>query len=187
MQQGITFLSIFEICYRALGRGDAVGAGRKLPAHSRVPSLTNAACSPSPCCYKKRGSAGGMVYVYCGGRGNLRAAKTPPLQSALRGDHWGDYRTDHHLCPTDFNGKAWRRITTWHAASLQTPPAPTMPMRTSTEAAWRQTTTRRVASLRPSRNGRIGFKPPYSKRGIVAKGLYGFHPLLVMGPAYKMV
>ena len=38
-------------------------------------------------------SVGGMVYVYCDGRGNLRVAKTPPLQSALRGDRWGDYRT----------------------------------------------------------------------------------------------
>ena len=37
-------------------------------------------------------SVDGMVYVYCDGRGNLRAAKTPPLQSALRGDRWGDYR-----------------------------------------------------------------------------------------------
>ena len=37
-------------------------------------------------------SVGGMVYVYCDGRGNLRVAKTPPLQSALRGDRWGDYR-----------------------------------------------------------------------------------------------
>ena len=38
-------------------------------------------------------SVDGMVYVYCDGRGNLRVAKTPPLQSALRGDRWGDYRT----------------------------------------------------------------------------------------------
>ena len=30
-------------------------------------------------------------------------------------------------------------------------------------------TTRHAASLRPSRNGRIGFKPPYSKREPVAK------------------
>ena len=37
-------------------------------------------------------SVGGMVYVYGDGRGNLRVAKTPPLQSALRGDRWGDYR-----------------------------------------------------------------------------------------------
>ena len=37
----------------------------------------------------------------CGGigRGNLRIAKTPPLQSALRGFHCGVCRTDHHLRP----------------------------------------------------------------------------------------
>ena len=34
-------------------------------------------------------------------------------------------------------------------------------------------TTRRAASLRPLRNGRIGFKPPYSKRGTAAKPPYG--------------
>ena len=33
---------------------------------------------------------------------------------------------------------------------------------------------RRAASLRSSRNGRIGFKPPYSKRGTAAKGPHGF-------------
>jgi len=32
------------------------------------------------------------------------------------------------------------------------------------------TTTRHAASLRPPRNGRIGFKPPYSKRETAAKG-----------------
>ena len=31
---------IGEICYRALGRGDAVEASRKLPAHPRVLALT---------------------------------------------------------------------------------------------------------------------------------------------------
>ena len=41
-----------------------------------------------------------MVYVYCDGRGNLRAAKTPPLQSGVCGDIVaGDCRTDHHLRP----------------------------------------------------------------------------------------
>ena len=33
----------------------------------------------------------------------------------------------------------------------------------------RAQTTRHAASLRPSGNGRIGFKPPYSKRGTAAK------------------
>ena len=37
----------------------------------------------------------------------------------------------------------------------------------------RFTTTRHAASLRPLRNGRIGFKPPYSKRETAAKGPYG--------------
>ena len=30
----------YDASYGDLGRGGAVGAGRKLPAHSRVPSLT---------------------------------------------------------------------------------------------------------------------------------------------------
>ena len=34
-------------------------------------------------------SVDGMVYVYCDGRGNLRAAKTPSLQAALRGGGCG--------------------------------------------------------------------------------------------------
>ena len=46
------------------------------------------------------GFRGGMVYVYCDGRGNLRVAKTPPLQSGVCGDIVaGDCRTDHHLRP----------------------------------------------------------------------------------------
>ena len=49
-------------------------------------------------------SVGGMVYVYGDGRGNLRVAKTPPLQSALRGDRWGDYHPRPHLRPADNNG-----------------------------------------------------------------------------------
>ena len=36
----ITSLSIVEICYCDLGRDGAVGAGRELPAHPRVPALT---------------------------------------------------------------------------------------------------------------------------------------------------
>ena len=38
--QIITFLPIFEIGHCALGSGGAVGAGRELPAHPRVPALT---------------------------------------------------------------------------------------------------------------------------------------------------
>ncbi|KQM09181.1 MAG: hypothetical protein AL399_03200 [Candidatus [Bacteroides] periocalifornicus] len=33
------------------------------------------------------------------------------------------------------------------------------------------------ASLRPPRNGRIGFKPPFSKRGTTTKGPDGFNLL----------
>jgi len=40
LQPQITFPSIVEICYRLLGRGGAVGAGRELPAHPRVSALT---------------------------------------------------------------------------------------------------------------------------------------------------
>ena len=41
-----------------------------------------------------------------GGRGNLRVAKTPPLQAALRGDRYGVCRTDHHLRPQASMGAA---------------------------------------------------------------------------------
>ena len=64
-------------------------------------------------------SVGGMVYVYCDGRGNLRVAKTPPLQSALRGDRWGDYRTTIIDAPwasmgngVEANNNAARRVAT---------------------------------------------------------------------------
>ena len=40
-----------------------------------------------------------------------------------------------------------------------------------------QITTRHAASLRPPRNGRIGFKPPYSKRGAAEKSPHGFNLL----------
>ena len=36
-------------------------------------------------------------------------------------------------------------------------------------------TTRHAASLRPPRHGRICLKPPYSKKGIAAKGPYRFN------------
>ena len=38
-----------------------------------------------------------------------------------------------------------------------------------------QIATRHAASLRPPRNGRIGFKPPYSKGEPAAKAPYGFN------------
>ena len=43
--------------------------------------------------------------------------------------------------------------------------------------AQRKITTQHAASLHPSRNGRIGFKPPYSKRESAEKGPYGFNLL----------
>ena len=46
LQKKITCRSIFEIGYCILGRGDAVGAGRELPAHPRVLALTTAANPP---------------------------------------------------------------------------------------------------------------------------------------------
>ena len=82
------------------------------------------------------------------GRGNLRFAKTPPLQSALRGDRWGDYHPRPPFTPRRQQRERRRWITMRHAASL-----------------------------RPSRNGRIGFKPPYSKRGTLPKGPCRFNLL----------
>ena len=47
----IAFLSIGEICYRILGRGGAVGAGRELPAHPVCrPSGIASVCSGVACC-----------------------------------------------------------------------------------------------------------------------------------------
>ena len=79
------------------------------------------------------------------------------------------------VCAYTYNGR-------WAGESSRCEdPAPTvgiagrrlrgMPHRPSFAPTWASTgtangrlTTRRAASLRPSRNGRIGFKPPYSKR-----------------------
>ena len=84
---------------------------------------------------------------------------------------------------------------TRHAASLQTPPLivgiagrvmrrmrhrPSFALTgASTGTANGGSTTRHAASLRPPRKGRIGFKPPYSKRGPAAKsGRYaGWHDM----------
>ena len=47
-------------------------------------------------------------------------------------------------------------------------------------------TTRHAASLRPPRNGRIGFKPPYSKRETAAKGpLTHAHPFPRAPPTHE--
>jgi len=53
-------------------------------------------------------SVGGMVYVYCGGRGNLRVAKTQPLQSAFAGTSLRGIAIDHHLRPCGHKWE-WRR------------------------------------------------------------------------------
>ena len=160
------------------------------------------------CCYKKRGSTGGMVYVYCGGRGNLCAAKTPPLQSALRGDRWGGLPYRPSFTPRRHLRELRRRITTWHAASLQTPPAPTMPMRTSTETAWRpeNDASRRVATVgmarrvlrcmrpRPSftlRQASMGRRGGGSRRGTLRRyalrrtGRIGFKPRYSKGELWR--
>ena len=58
---------------------------------------------------RREGRRAAMVCAHGGanGRGNLRVAKTPPLQSGVCGDIVAeDCHTDHHLRPTDINGKA---------------------------------------------------------------------------------
>ena len=49
------------------------------------------------------------------------------------------------------------------------------------QRAWREgeETTRRAASLRPPRNGRIGFKPPYSQKGPCPYGRLGIDTRVV--------
>ena len=64
-------------------------------------------------------SVGGMVYVYCGGRGNLRVAKTQPLQSAFAGTSLRGIAAPTTIyAHAGIYGKAERQITTRHAASL---------------------------------------------------------------------
>ena len=69
-------------------------------------------------------------------------------------------------------------VATWRAASQSKrcrvviknlPQAVIYATLASSGTALRWTTMRHAASLRPSENGRIGFKPPYSKRGTAAK------------------
>ena len=55
-----------------------------------MPALTNAECNAViKAIGPHRGEACGESGIRMGGRGNLRVAKTPPLQSALRGDRCG--------------------------------------------------------------------------------------------------
>ena len=64
-----------------------------------------------------------------------------------------------------------------HCVRIANHPVPVGGVRLSTGTAWRRITTRHAASLRPSKNGRIGFKPPYSKRETAAKAPHGFNLL----------
>ena len=50
-------------------------------------------------------------------------------------------------------------------------------MRPHNRGAMPSIATRRAAPLRPPRNGRIGFKPPYSKRETAVKAPYGVNLL----------
>ena len=101
-----------------------------------------------------------FVRIMGDGRGNLRAAKTPPLQSALRGGRCDACGTDHHL----------RQRRDAIARVSQTIRVSCRLVRLSMGTANGEITTRRAASLRPPRNGRIGFRSPYSKRETAAKG-----------------
>ncbi len=90
---------------------------------------------------------GGVVYVYCGGRGNLRENREDPAPTVrIAGRSLGGLPYRPSFTPRRHLRELRRRITTRHAASL-----------------------------RPSGNGRIRFKPPYSKRGNPPKAPYGLN------------
>ena len=79
-----------------------------------------------------------------------------------------------------------------HCVRIANHPVPVGGVRLSTGTAWRRITTRHAASLHPPRNGRIGFKPPYSKRESSQKPrtgsiLYGegFPPLAMKNVSIK--
>ena len=91
-----------------------------------------------------------------GGRGNLRVAKTPPLQSALAGRSLRGMPHRPSFAPMGGStGMANGRITTRRCKNRRIPIDGRLEVHITTQHA---------ASLRPPRNGRIGFKPPYSKR-----------------------
>ena len=167
-------------------------------------------CPPSPCRVVIKNRAPRVAwYTYVAMGGGIFALRRPrPYSRHCEEIVGGDYRTDHHLCPTDFNGKAWRRITMRRAASLQTPPAPTMPMRTSTETAWRpeNDAARRVATVgmarrvlrcmrpRPSftlRQASMGRRGGGSRRGTPHRyalrrtGRIGFKPRYSKGELWR--
>ena len=86
LQKRITCRSIFEIGHCALGRGGAVGAGRELPAHPRMPALTNAASFIGG-----RGLNVLIANADCRGAVHLRNAKIPPatIDDTIHPIAWG--------------------------------------------------------------------------------------------------
>ena len=68
--------------------------------------------------------------------GESSRCEDPAPTVGMGGDSVATYASDHHLRPHGHQRERRRRITTRHAASL-----------------------------RPPRNGGIGFKPPYSQKG----------------------
>ena len=68
--------------------------------------------------------------------GESSRCEDPAPTVGMGGDSVATYASDHHLRPHGHQRERRRRITT-----------------------------RRAASLRPPRTGRIGFKPPYSQKG----------------------
>ena len=95
----ITFLSIGEIGCCVLGRGGAVGAGRELPAHPRVPSL------PVPRRYNNRGSPWRHGMRMHGGGVNggiwivMRPAVASPQKPDCRGGVFATRRFPRPLAP----------------------------------------------------------------------------------------
>ena len=92
------------------------------------------------------GWAGYTCMEAMGGGIFAKTAKTPPLQAGVCGEGVTRYGPARHLRP-----RGHQR-----------------------ETARRRKPTRCAASLRPPWNGRIGFKPPYSKGGR-GKSLYGIN------------
>ena len=110
-----------------------------------MPSLTNVACPPFPCRDKNRW-APCVVCAYNGRRaGESSRCEDPAPTVGIGGDSVAMRRHRPSFAPT------WA----------------------STGRANGRITTRRAASLRPPRIGRIGFKPPHSKRETAAKGRRG--------------
>ena len=145
-QQRIPFLSINEICYLVLGRGGAVGAGRELPAHPRVPALT----VPNRSCRSCHGRNAKRRKAHALPRG-LRAPATPAppfFGSPKKGG-----KESSPLATTQ--GFCLRRAT------------PTLPLSPHTGVAGVARTGPRPKALQPagSRQGqKTPHRPPHRKR-----------------------